>query len=103
MFIGDGESDRFAAGYSDFVWAKRALVRICVEAGWPYRRWTEFREIEAWLEGVVDAWDADPASLGGPRPRPFFCGPEAGRGALRSAPARLALQVDFDRGSDTST
>ena len=30
----------------------------------------------AWLEAVVDAWHADPASLAGPRPRPFFCGPE---------------------------
>ena len=42
VFIGDGESDRYAAGYSDVVFAKRALVRICVEAGWPFRRWTEF-------------------------------------------------------------
>ena len=72
VFIGDGESDRYAAGYSDIVWAKRALVRICIEAGWPYQRWTEFREIEAWLEGVVDAWDADPLSLAGPQPRPVL-------------------------------
>jgi len=76
VFIGDGESDRYAAGYSDVVWAKRALVRICIEAGWPYQRWTEFREIDAWLEGVVDAWSADPASLPGPQQHPFFCGPE---------------------------
>jgi 2-hydroxy-3-keto-5-methylthiopentenyl-1-phosphate phosphatase len=76
VFIGDGESDRYAAGYSDVVWAKRALVRICIEAGWPYQRWTEFREIDAWLEGVVEAWRADPASLPGPQPHPFFCGPE---------------------------
>ena len=76
VFIGDGESDRYAAGYSAVVWAKRALVRICVEAGWPYQRWTEFREIDAWLEEVVDARRADPSTFSGPRPHPFFCGPE---------------------------
>lgn len=76
VFIGDGESDRYAAGYSDVVWAKRSLVRICVEAGWAFNRWTEFREIEAWLADVVAAWRADPGSLHGPRSRPFFCGPE---------------------------
>ena len=75
-FIGDGESDRYAAGYSDIVWAKRSLIRICLEAGWPFRRWSEFSEIDAWLAGALAAWRSDPASLGGPRPRPFFCGPE---------------------------
>ena len=35
----------------DIVWAKRSLVRICLEAGWAFRRWTEFREIETWLDG----------------------------------------------------
>jgi 2-hydroxy-3-keto-5-methylthiopentenyl-1-phosphate phosphatase len=76
VFIGDGESDRYAAGYSDIVWAKRALVRICLEAGWAFRRWTEFVEIERWLEATLDAWREDPASLPGPVARPFFCGPE---------------------------
>ena len=33
VFIGDGESDRYAAGYADVVFAKRSLVRICIEAG----------------------------------------------------------------------
>jgi len=88
VFIGDGESDRYAAGYSDIVFAKRALVRICLEAGWPFRRWTEFNEIEAWLASTLEAWAADPGSLAGPAlgpwtaegagpsPRPIFCGPE---------------------------
>ena len=58
VFIGDGESDRYAAGYADVVWAKRALVKICVEAGWPFRRWTEFAEIDAWLERTLDGWRA---------------------------------------------
>ncbi len=76
VFVGDGESDRYAAGYSDIVWAKRALVRICLEARWDFRRWTEFAEIDAWLEATLSAWRADPRSLAVPRARPYFCGPE---------------------------
>ena len=76
VFVGDGESDRYAAGYSDVVWAKRSLVRICLEAGWVFQRWTEFREIEAWLADVLAVWRADAGTLPGPRARSFFCGPE---------------------------
>jgi 2-hydroxy-3-keto-5-methylthiopentenyl-1-phosphate phosphatase len=76
VFIGDGHSDRYAAGYSDVVFAKRALVELCLEYGWPFHRWTGMAEIEAWLATTIDRWRADPASLAGPRPRPFFCGPE---------------------------
>lgn len=81
VFIGDGESDRYAAGYSDTVFAKRLLERICIDAGWPFTRWTRFSEIEVWLAATIDAWAADPAALarvpaGAPPPRGFFCGPE---------------------------
>lgn len=78
VFVGDGESDRYAAGYSDVVFAKHALLRLCVENGWPFRRWTEFAEIEAWLAVVIHAWRSDPTSPLVPSPgsRPFFCGPE---------------------------
>ncbi len=79
VFIGDGESDRYAAGYSDVVFAKRSLVRICVEAGWPFQRWTEFAEIETWLDATIAAWRNDPATLQPPDPAPpngYFCGPE---------------------------
>jgi 2-hydroxy-3-keto-5-methylthiopentenyl-1-phosphate phosphatase len=92
VFIGDGESDRYAAGYSDLVFAKRALVRICVEAGWPFRRWTEFAEIDEWLEETLYAFAADPSTLsrlpdGAPPPRGFFCGPEAwGEGLVDPPP-----------------
>lgn len=87
VFIGDGESDRYAAGYSDIVWAKRALVRICLEAGWEFRRWTEFREIDAWLAETIEAWRAHPGSLSGARARSFFCGPEAwGEGLIDPPP-----------------
>jgi len=81
VFIGDGESDRYAAGYSDIVFAKRSLERICLEAGWPYRRWTAFSEIEAWLVSTLGAFASDPATLpplpmDAAPPHPFFCGPE---------------------------
>jgi 2,3-diketo-5-methylthio-1-phosphopentane phosphatase len=78
VFIGDGHSDRYAAGYADIVFAKHALLRLCVENGWPFRRWTEFVEIDAWLAGVIDAWQSNPATPLLPRPmsRPLYCGPE---------------------------
>jgi 2-hydroxy-3-keto-5-methylthiopentenyl-1-phosphate phosphatase len=76
VFVGDGESDRYAAGYSDIVFAKRSLVRLCLENGWPFRRWTEFAEIDDWLTATIAGWRADPTSLAAPRAHPFFCGPE---------------------------
>jgi 2-hydroxy-3-keto-5-methylthiopentenyl-1-phosphate phosphatase len=87
VFVGDGESDRYAAGYADLVWAKRALVRICLEAGWPFRRWTEFVEIDEWLEATLDAWRRDPSTLADPVGRPFFCGPEVWGEGLIDPPA----------------
>ncbi len=91
LFIGDGESDRYAAGYSDIVFAKRSLERICLEAGWPFHRWTAFSEIEAWLTDLLAAWRADPATLppvpaGEPPPNGFFCGPEAWGAGLVDPP-----------------
>ncbi len=74
-FIGDGISDLYAAGYADVVFAKRSLVRICEENGWPYRRWHEFVEIERWLDGALDAW-SDGRETFRPRVHPYFCGPE---------------------------
>jgi 2-hydroxy-3-keto-5-methylthiopentenyl-1-phosphate phosphatase len=78
VFIGDGESDRYAAGHADVIFAKRALVPICVANRWPFRRWTDFAEIDLWLARTIDAWRADPDSpdLPRPAPRPFSCGPE---------------------------
>ncbi len=76
VFIGDGESDRYAAGYSDIVFAKHSLERLCLEYGWPFRRWTTFAEIDAWLAGALTGFAADPASLSRPVPRPLFCGAE---------------------------
>lgn len=87
VFVGDGESDRYAAGYSDVVWAKRSLVRICLEAGWAFRRWTEFSEIDAWLDETLAAWRADTSTLQASIARPFFCGPEVwGEGVVDPPP-----------------
>jgi 2-hydroxy-3-keto-5-methylthiopentenyl-1-phosphate phosphatase len=86
VFVGDGESDRYAAGYADVVFAKRALVRICLEAGWPFHRWTELSEVDAWLATTLDAWLADPSSVPRPAARPFFCGPEVWRKGLEDPP-----------------
>jgi 2-hydroxy-3-keto-5-methylthiopentenyl-1-phosphate phosphatase len=76
VFVGDGESDRYAAGYADIVFAKHSLVRLCLENGWPFRRWTEFSEIDAWLAGTLDEWRADPRTVSPPTAHSFFCGPE---------------------------
>jgi 2-hydroxy-3-keto-5-methylthiopentenyl-1-phosphate phosphatase len=76
VFIGDGESDRYAAAYADTVFAKHSLVRLCVENEWPFERWTEFSEIQSWLERRLSAVAAAPASLPAPRARPPFCGAE---------------------------
>jgi 2,3-diketo-5-methylthio-1-phosphopentane phosphatase len=86
VFVGDGESDRYAAGYADVVFAKRALVRICIEAGWPFHRWTEFSEIDAWLAATLEAWRADPSALPAPAARPFFCGPEVWGDGVENPP-----------------
>jgi 2-hydroxy-3-keto-5-methylthiopentenyl-1-phosphate phosphatase len=76
VFIGDGPSDRYAAGYSDKVFAKHALEQICVQERWPYDRWSSFDELDEWLERTLASFARDPASLPGPTPRPLFCGAE---------------------------
>ena len=80
VFIGDGESDRYAAGYSDVVFAKRSLVRICLEAGWPFQRWTEFARSTRGSADDAGRVAGGPGSLRRcrrtPPPTAFFCGPE---------------------------
>ncbi len=80
-FVGDGVSDRYAAEHADTVFAKDLLVGACEAAGIPYRPWSDFADIAAWLDEVA----ANPARLAPPRPRPFICGPEAW-GPGRTAP-----------------
>jgi 2,3-diketo-5-methylthio-1-phosphopentane phosphatase len=86
VFIGDGESDRYAAGYSDLVFAKRSLVSICDREGWPYRPWQDFAELDRWLALTVAAAVADPGSVPRPVRRPFFCGPEVWGPGQRNPP-----------------
>jgi 2-hydroxy-3-keto-5-methylthiopentenyl-1-phosphate phosphatase len=51
-FVGEGQSDRYGALYSDLVFAKKDLVRICREDGVPYREWTSFDDVRASLESA---------------------------------------------------
>jgi 2-hydroxy-3-keto-5-methylthiopentenyl-1-phosphate phosphatase len=94
VFVGDGESDRYAAGYSDVVFAKRSLVQLCLANGWPFERWTELAEVDRWLADTIDDWRANPASLPCPTPKPFFCGPEVW-GEGRSDPVSTSQRPDL--------
>jgi len=48
-FVGEGQSDRYGALYSDLVFAKKDLVRICREDGVPYREWETFDDVRTAL------------------------------------------------------
>ena len=50
-FVGDGASDRYAALYSDVVFAKDALVEIATADEVPFFPWTSFDDVRAHLEG----------------------------------------------------
>ncbi|HEX7491486.1 MAG TPA: HAD-IB family phosphatase [Candidatus Limnocylindrales bacterium] len=76
VFIGDGESDRYAAAYSDIIFAKRLLITMCEKEGWPFTPWEDFTEIQAWLDTTVAAWRSDPSAIPAHSPKPFICGPE---------------------------
>jgi 2-hydroxy-3-keto-5-methylthiopentenyl-1-phosphate phosphatase len=92
VFIGDGESDRYAAGYADVIFAKRALVPICLANGWAYERWTEFAEIHAWLNERLDGWKrGGPAAFPAPTSHPFFCGPEVWGEGVEDPPGAIQM------------
>jgi 2,3-diketo-5-methylthio-1-phosphopentane phosphatase len=91
VFIGDGHSDRYAAGYADVVFAKDDLLELCRARGWPCNVWQDFGALDAWLAVSLDAWERDPASMPAPRGRPFFCGPEVW-GEGRTAPPKPVRQ-----------
>ena len=86
VFIGDGESDRYAAGYADFVFAKRSLVRICEGYDWPHARWESFEDLDTWLAGELQAIAAGRPSVTAGE-HAFICGPEIW-GPGRMAPPR---------------
>jgi 2-hydroxy-3-keto-5-methylthiopentenyl-1-phosphate phosphatase len=62
-FVGDGQSDRYGALYSDLVFAKDALVTICEQDGVSYRPWETFDQVRAALEES----DALPGPVGSER------------------------------------
>ena len=76
VFVGDGESDRYAAAYSDLIFAKDELIDVCRSQGWEFKPWNDFDEVRSWLNVAVTAWRSDPASLPVHTSRPFICGPE---------------------------
>ena len=53
-YVGEGQSDRYGALYSDLVFANKDLVRICEEDGVPYRTWTTFDDVRAAIESIRD-------------------------------------------------
>ena len=59
-FVGEGQSDRYGALYSDIVFAKDALVEICEQDGVPYRAWETFDDVRETLESV----DTLPGAIG---------------------------------------
>ena len=62
-FVGEGQSDRYGALYSDLVFAKDELVAICEQDGVPYLRWETFDDVREALEGA----DTLPGPVGGER------------------------------------
>lgn len=54
-FIGEGQSDRFGALYSDIVFAKDALPAICERDGVPYIPWESFDDVRGVLETLGSA------------------------------------------------
>ena len=89
VFIGDGDSDRYAAGYADVVFAKGALAGFCPAAGWPFRALDRLRRDDRLARGrhrrrLAAGERRRRARLAGaPIPRwparadrPFICGPE---------------------------
>ncbi|HLB62935.1 MAG TPA: HAD-IB family phosphatase [Actinomycetota bacterium] len=54
VFVGEGQSDRYGALYSDLVFAKDALVAICEADGVPFLLWNDFDDVRGALEGQRD-------------------------------------------------
>lgn len=53
IFVGDGLSDRYAAGTADLVFAKKSLARYCGEQAIEFTAYESLSEIGAHLEGIV--------------------------------------------------
>ena len=56
VFVGEGQSDRFAAHHADVVFAKQRLVDICEDAGIDFLPWATFADVQqALAETSVEA------------------------------------------------
>ena len=92
-FVGDGESDRWAAWYADLVFGKDRLADVCRAGGWAFREWTDFtdvgRQVRALIEeGGIPRTTGELAALRSSRSdREPICGPEVW-GEGRVAPVR---------------
>ena len=53
-FIGEGQSDRYGAMYSDVVFAKDRLVEICARDGVPFIPYEDFDDVREVLETGTD-------------------------------------------------
>ncbi len=53
VFVGDGQSDRYAAHHADVVWAKDALLAWGRASGRDFLAWDRFAEIEAWFRAAL--------------------------------------------------
>jgi 2-hydroxy-3-keto-5-methylthiopentenyl-1-phosphate phosphatase len=62
-FVGEGQSDRYGALYSDVVFAKDALVRICEQDAVPFHLWETFDDVRDALETMGSL----PGPVGGER------------------------------------
>ena len=96
-FVGDGESDRWAAWYADLVFGKDRLAGVCRAEGWAYLEWADFADVgralrDALTTGDVPRTSSELALLRvAAEPRPYICGPEAwGEGRVARTPALAA-------------
>jgi 2-hydroxy-3-keto-5-methylthiopentenyl-1-phosphate phosphatase len=70
-YVGDGESDRFAAQYADVVFARERLAQICAGEEIVHRVWRHFGEVREGIEGLGEVWPRKgPAVCPGWAPRP---------------------------------
>jgi 2-hydroxy-3-keto-5-methylthiopentenyl-1-phosphate phosphatase len=53
-FVGDGQSDRYAAIYADVTFAKHELVAHCERDGVPYLPWDTFDDVRRGLETLEE-------------------------------------------------
>jgi 2-hydroxy-3-keto-5-methylthiopentenyl-1-phosphate phosphatase len=71
-FVGDGQSDRYGALYSDLVFATKHLATICTQDGVPFLPWETFEDVRRGVDGpdpapgpvapaVCPGWRVEPA------------------------------------------